>query len=491
MRLSRLIAAARTTDPVLQIYGKTEVDVTSVTLDSRRVKPGSLFAALPGVQVDGRKFIPQALASGASVLLLPIDTPLNDVPSGVTVLLTAAPRRVLAHIAGAFHVPKPEHIIAITGTNGKTSVADFTRQIWNARGFESASLGTLGLISSRGHISGNLTTPDVVSLHSGLADLAADGITHVAMEASSHGLDQMRLDGLQLRAAAFTNLSRDHLDYHKTTEAYFKAKARLFSKILPEGATAVINADIPETKSLREIARKRHLNVVDYGETAQCLRLNSRRATSGGQDLQLTVYGKLVNISLPLAGKFQAMNALAAAGLTMCCSMCQDDVLAALPNLKGVPGRMECCAVREDGAAVYVDYAHTPDALETVLQALRPHTEGRLIVVFGCGGDRDRGKRPAMGEIATKLADKTIVTDDNPRSENAAFVRSEILAAAPTAIEIGDRGDAIHEAMRTLSAGDVLLVAGKGHETGQLIDGVVHPFDDRKLVDTLARELWA
>ncbi len=490
MRLSRLIAAARMTDPVLQIHGKTEVDVTTVILDSRQAIPGALFAALPGVKVDGRSFIPKAVAAGAQVLLVPTDTPINTLPKNLTVLLSAAPRRVLAHIAAAFHTNKPKTMVAITGTNGKTSVAEFTRQIWQANGCEAASLGTLGVISDKGHIRGNLTTPDVVSLHAGLETLAERGITHVALEASSHGLDQMRLDALNLTAAAFTNLSRDHLDYHKTLDAYFEAKARLFHTVLPEGAAAVINADIPEATALREMARKHHLRIVDYGEAAQCLRLNSRLATPQGQDLHLTLYGKMVNISLPLAGKFQAMNALAALGLALASGVEQGAAVTALSNLKGAPGRMECRAMSPDEAAVYVDYAHTPDALETVLKALRPHTQGKLIVVFGCGGDRDRGKRPLMGSIANALADKVYVTDDNPRSENAAAIRSEICVAAPNAIEIGDRSDAIHTAMRSLDAGDVLVVAGKGHETGQLIDGIIHPFDDRLLVDTLARELW-
>jgi len=491
MRLSRLIAAARMTDPVLQIEGNTDLDVTYVTLDSRTVCEGALFAALPGAKVDGCTFIPSAIAAGAKVLLLPKGTSVSLIPKDVTILLSEAPRRVLAHIASAFYVPKPENTVAITGTNGKTSVAEFTRQIWAACGNNAASLGTLGVVSPKGHVSGSLTTPDVISLHAELTELANSGISHVALEASSHGLDQMRLDGLNLRAAAFTNISRDHLDYHLTIEAYFKAKARLFKRVLPDGATAIINADIPETKSLRLIAQNRHFNIIDYGETAQCLRLNSRQATTSGQDLQLTLYGKRVNVSLPLAGKFQAMNVLAAIALALATGCTQDQIIAALPALKGAPGRMELCARHNNGASVYVDFAHTPDALETALSALRPHTKGELKVVFGCGGDRDTGKRPEMGAIAARLADQTIITDDNPRSEDAACIRASIHKAAPKAHVIGDRRNAIQTAMSSLSPGDVLLIAGKGHETGQNINGHIHPFDDREVVATLARELWA
>jgi len=490
MRLSRLIAAARATDPALVIRGETAIDIAAIALDSRTVARGTLFAAIKGVHADGRDFIPQAVAAGAAALLVPSDTPAYRLPEGVTVLASANPRRVLAHLAAAFFAPLPKILAAVTGTNGKTSIAEFTRQIWAADGCAAASLGTLGVISPAGHTPGKLTTPDVVSLYAGLSGLAAAGIGHVALEASSHGLDQRRLDGLQLAAAAFTNLTRDHMDYHGTEEAYFQAKARLFDTILPEGATAVINADVPQAADLRAIARRRHLKVMDYGTTAQALRLVRSFATPEGQSLELSLSGRTVQVALPLAGAFQAMNALAALGLAIASGTSEAAALAGLAALTGAPGRLERRAARDDGAAAYVDYAHTPDALETVLMALRPHTASRLIVVFGCGGDRDRGKRPAMGKIAARLADRVIVTDDNPRSEEAAAIRAEILAGCPEAEEIGDRAAAIKTAMAEMKTGDLLLVAGKGHETGQIVGATVLPFDDRAVVDALARELW-
>ncbi|WP_337996130.1 UDP-N-acetylmuramoyl-L-alanyl-D-glutamate--2,6-diaminopimelate ligase [Oleispirillum naphthae] len=490
MRLSRLIAAGRATDPALSIRGETAREISAIALDSRAVAPGSLFAAVKGAAADGRDFIPQAVAAGASAILAPIDTPSYRLPEGVTVLASANPRRVLAHLAAAFFAPLPKVLAAVTGTNGKTSIAEFTRQIWAADGCAAASLGTLGLISPAGHTPGRLTTPDVVSLYAGLSGLAAAGVDHVALEASSHGLDQRRLDGLTLAAAAFTNLTRDHMDYHGTEEAYFQAKARLFDTILPEGATAVINADAPQAAALRAIARRRHLKVTDYGTTAQTLRLVRSFATPEGQSLEVALSGRVTRIALPLAGAFQAMNALAALGLVLACGTEEAAALAGLAELKGAPGRLERRALRGDGAAVYVDYAHTPDALETVLMALRPHAASRLIVVFGCGGDRDRGKRPVMGGIAARLADRVIVTDDNPRSETAAAIRAEILAGCPQAEEIGDRAAAIEAAMAEMKTGDLLLVAGKGHETGQIVGTTVLPFDDRAVVDALAGELW-
>lgn len=490
MRLDKLIAVARKADPGLVVGGATAIEIAALALDSRGVLPGTLFAALPGTKVDGRDYLAQASAAGARAVLIPADTAPERIPEGVTVLASADPRRVLGHFAAAFFAPLPGVIAAVTGTNGKTSVAEFTRQIWSRAGHGSASLGTLGVISPRGHASGSLTTPDVVSLFRTLGELVADGIDHVVLEASSHGLDQRRLDGLDLQAAAFTNFSRDHLDYHRTEAAYFAAKARLFDTLLPQGATAVINADVAEADTLRAIAAKRDLRVVDYGERARTLRLVGRAAVAEGQILDLEIDGLGERVVLPLAGGFQAMNALAALGLAISTGVSKDIALAALHRLKGAPGRLERRALRDDGAAVYVDYAHTPDALETVLAALRPHTRGRLVAVFGCGGDRDRGKRPAMGAIAQRLADRVIVTDDNPRTEIAGAIRAEVLAGCPEAEDIGDRALAIRTAMADLGPGDVLLVAGKGHETGQTVGTTVLPFDDRTVVDTLAREIW-
>lgn len=490
MRLDRLIAAARAAAPEMSVGGDAAVEITAIVLDSRKATPGALFAALPGTKTDGLAFIPQAVAAGAVALLLPAEAPDAAVPPGVTTIRCADPRRALAVLAAAFHAPLPQAMTAVTGTNGKTSVAEFTRQIWAASGRAAASLGTLGLISPAGRVSGGLTTPDTVSLTATLSDLAARGVGHVALEASSHGLDQRRLDGLVLAAGAFTNLTRDHMDYHRTEAAYFQAKARLFDTVLPEGAAAVINADAPQAAALSAIAQRRKLRLVDYGVAAKALRLVSRAATAAGQNLELSLSGRAARLDLPLAGAFQAMNALAAFGLAISTGIEQDAALSALAAIEGAPGRLERRAARDDGATVYVDYAHTPDALETVLSALRPHAAGRLIVVFGCGGDRDRGKRPAMGGIAMRLADRVIVTDDNPRTEVAAAIRAEVLAGCPEAEEIGDRAEAIKTAMAGMKAGDLLLVAGKGHETGQIVGATVLPFDDRAVVDAYAREIW-
>jgi UDP-N-acetylmuramoyl-L-alanyl-D-glutamate--2,6-diaminopimelate ligase len=490
MRLPELLSAARAVEPGLVVSGDCGVEISAVVLDSRKVAPGALFAALPGAKADGRAFLPQAAKAGAAALLVPADTPDADLPAGLIAIRSADPRRALAHIAARFFAPLPRVMTAVTGTNGKTSIAEFTRQIWAASGHAAASLGTLGTISPAGRIPGRLTTPDTVSLTATLSELAARGVDHVALEASSHGLDQRRLDGLSLAAAAFTNLTRDHLDYHRTEEAYFQAKARLFDSVLPAGAAAVINADVPQAKALSAIALRHGLKLVDYGKAAQVLRLVGRRATHAGQRLDLSLSGRPARLDLPLAGTFQAMNALAALGLAISTGIDQDAALAALAKIEGAPGRLELSAARHDGAVVYVDYAHTPDALETVLSALRPHAAGRLVVVFGCGGDRDRGKRPVMGGIAMRLADRVIVTDDNPRAEDAAAIRAEVLAGCPGAEEIGDRAAAIQTAMAEMRAGDLLLVAGKGHETGQIVGATVLPFDDRVVVKDFARELW-
>lgn len=485
-----LIAVARAADPEIVVSGTAPARVAALAIDSRGVAPGALFAALPGGKADGRDFLPQAAAAGAAVALVPAGTDPARIPEGMAAIAAADPRRVIACLAAAAFAPLPETLVAVTGTNGKTSIAEFTRQIWSRDGRSAASLGTLGAISPFGHQKGSLTTPDVLTLTRTLADLAAKGVGCVCLEASSHGLDQRRLDGLALKAAAFTNLTRDHMDYHGTEAAYFAAKARLFDALLPAGAAAVLNADVPEFAALEAIAERRGLAVVDYGAHARAIRLCGRAATPEGQILDLSLGGSAERVVLPLAGAFQAMNALAALGLALSTGVSNDIALGALARLKGAPGRLERRALRDDGAAVYVDYAHTPDALETVLTALRPHTTGRLIAVFGCGGDRDRGKRPVMGGIAQRLADRVIVTDDNPRTESAAAIRAEVLAGCPEAEEIGDRGRAIRTAMVGMREGDVLLVAGKGHETGQIVGATVLPFDDRDVVDALSREIW-
>ncbi|MBI3516416.1 MAG: UDP-N-acetylmuramoyl-L-alanyl-D-glutamate--2,6-diaminopimelate ligase, partial [Proteobacteria bacterium] len=379
-------------------------------------------------------------------------------------------------------------IAAVTGTNGKTSVATFTRQIWARLGHHAASLGTLGLVAPDRPPQPTLTTPDPVALHALLAELAADGVDHLAMEASSHGLDQYRLDGVVLSAAGFTNLTRDHLDYHKTMEAYFAAKVRLFERILPRQSCAVLNADSGAYPFLEAVCRRRDQRVISFGTGAADLALRDRRPSATGQDLTLSVFGATELMHLPLAGEFQALNALCALGLVIGSGAEPRNALAQLERLEGVRGRLELAATTPAGAPIYVDYAHTPDALETVLEALRPHADGRLVVVFGCGGDRDPGKRPLMGESAARLADHVVVTDDNPRSEDAAAIRQAVLAGCARAtsdaeiVEVGDRAAAIAEAVDQLEAGDMLVVAGKGHEQGQIVGDTVRPFDDVTVV---------
>jgi UDP-N-acetylmuramoyl-L-alanyl-D-glutamate--2,6-diaminopimelate ligase len=464
------------------------LDVAGVTADSRQVVPGDLFAALPGNRVDGRTFIADAVERGAIAVLAP---PGTLWPPGVPprpLICDPQPRRRLAQIAAVLAGPQPDTIVAVTGTNGKTSTVEFLRQIWTAGGHAAASLGTLGINAPGFDPGPGLTTPDPVSLAEILAGLRRTGIRHAAMEASSHGLDQARLDGVRLTAGAFTNLTRDHLDYHGTVEAYRAAKLRLFSDLLPDGAPAVANADMDAVTllALREAAGRRRLDLRTVGESGDMLRLLEATPLPHGQALTVEAYGVRRAVMLPLPGRFQADNALMAAALAMAAG--QRDALDKLSGLTGVRGRMELAARLPNGAAVYVDYAHTPDALERLLTALRPHTTGRLHVVFGAGGDRDRGKRPLMGAATARLADVAIVTDDNPRSEDPAAIRAAILAACPGAREIGDRARAIAAALEGLGPGDVLAVAGKGHEQGQTIGAEVLPFDDVSVVRGLVGE---
>jgi UDP-N-acetylmuramoyl-L-alanyl-D-glutamate--2,6-diaminopimelate ligase len=472
MRLSLLL------DPEIHLAdaGGGDPEISGVTANSREATKGALFAALAGAKHDGRAFVGEALRNGAAAILA---APGLDLPSGVPYLVAKNPRRAFARAAARFYGAQPATVVAVTGTSGKTSVASFARQIWATLGRKAASLGTLGLIAPNRERYGSLTTPDPAALHKDLAELAADGVTCVAMEASSHGLDQCRLDGVKLQAAAFTNLSRDHLDYHPSMEAYFAAKRRLFDTLLPRGAVAVLNADIPEFEALRTACDARGLRIASYGRAGKDLRLISAVPMPGGQDVEIEAYGAKHRFVLPLAGAFQTMNALAAAGLVVAAGAAPMDAIAALAKLQGVPGRLERAGARKNGAAVYVDYAHKPDALATVLAALRPHVSGKLHVVFGCGGDRDPGKRPMMGKIAVERADRAIVTDDNPRTEDPASIRAAILAAAPGALEIAPRETAIREAVASLAAGDVLAICGKGHETGQIVGLETLPFDDR------------
>ncbi len=455
----------------------SDADVTGLTADSRAVKLGFVFAALPGTKVDGRAFIADALARGARAVLAPTGTTL---PAGSTAALIEddQPRLAFARMAAAFYGRQPDCVVAVTGTNGKTSTVQFTRQIWAALGEKAASLGTLGVTGPGLDSYGAMTTPDPVLLHETLAMVKDAGIERLAMEASSHGLDQYRLDGVRVAAAGFTNLSRDHLDYHGSMEAYFAAKAMLFDRVLAPGGGVVLNADQPEFAALHAIGVQRGHRVFGYGFAGRELTVRAVEPLPHGQRLRLTVLGHEVDVDLPLAGRFQAWNALCALGLVLATGADKDKAVQALATLEGVPGRLQQVAAHPNGAPVFVDYAHTPDALETVLTALRPHATGKLVVVFGCGGDRDRGKRPVMGALAERLADRAIVTDDNPRTEDPAAIRAEVLAGVSNVEEIGDRHMAIRAAIRGLGPGDVLVIAGKGHEQGQSVGTEVRPFDD-------------
>lgn len=450
-------------------------EILGLTADSREVSAGFLFAALAGRRADGHRFIAEAVAKGAAAILTDDET---AVAAKVPVVTDSNPRRRLALMAARFYAPAPKTVAAVTGTNGKTSVTVFLRQIWEALGLRAASFGTIGVFGPGFEQPGSLTTPDPVALHSILHDLAAAGIDHVALEASSHGLDQYRLDGLVPAAAAFTNLTRDHLDYHSDMAAYLAAKTRLFTELLPRGGTAVLNIDARETARLSMLCRGRGHTVLTYGRNpAADLWLSDAIPDGIGQRIVFSGFGEKREFRLPLPGAFQAYNALAAAGLAIACGAAPAAAFDAVGVLSGVPGRMQ----RIGDAAVIVDYAHTPDALQTALKTLRPFCAKRLIVVFGCGGDRDPGKRPQMGEIADRLADRVIVTDDNPRSEDPALIRQAILAACPKAEEIGDRAAAIRAAVSMTEPGDLVLIAGKGHERGQIVNGETLPFDDAEV----------
>ncbi|MDO9414568.1 UDP-N-acetylmuramoyl-L-alanyl-D-glutamate--2,6-diaminopimelate ligase [Pararhizobium sp.] len=451
------------------------LDVTGVAVDSRHVAPGNLFVALSGTKADGAAFANDAIARGAVAIVSA--GPLS-VPSSVPVLVVSEPRRFLAIAAANFFGRQPETMVAVTGTAGKTSVASFTRQIWAYAGHPAAMIGTTGVVAPGRTDYGSLTTPDPVSLHKLLAELADSGVTHAAMEASSHGLDQSRLDGVKLAAAGFTNLGRDHMDYHPTVEDYMAAKMRLFDTLMPEGSPAVIFADDQWSGQAIETAVKANLEVRTVGRRGHYICLKRVEHFRHKQTAEIHIGGEIFEVHIPLAGDFQVSNALVAAGLAMSTGVSARDAMAALEKLQGASGRLELVGHTADGALAYVDYAHKPDALENVLNSVRPFTTGRVVVVFGCGGDRDKGKRPIMGEIATRLADVVIVTDDNPRSEVPATIRSDIMAAASGATEIGDRAEAIRSAVSMLRSGDTLIVAGKGHEEGQTIGSVTLPFSD-------------
>ncbi len=466
-----------------------DLDVGGVTADSRLVKPGDLFVAIAGGKTDGLRFVAPAVAAGA-VAVLAERPPSAPLPENVAFARVGNARRALARAAAKIYPRQPQTIAAVTGTSGKTSVAAFTRQIWSALGYRAASIGTIGVVAPRGETYGSLTTPDPVALHQSLDALAGDGVTHLAIEASSHGLDQYRLDGLHIAAAGFTNITRDHLDYHPNFAAYFSAKLRLFETLVEPGAAAVINVDHEHAQAVTAAARARGLAIVSVGRAGTSIRLIESMIDGFSQTLQLEHGGKNFHVRLPLVGEFQVENALVAAGLAITTGSDPGSVFAALGHLTGAKGRLELVGASR-GAPIFVDYAHKPDALAKALDALRPYSAGRLVVVFGAGGDRDRGKRPLMGAVAIAKADQVIVTDDNPRSEDAAAIRAAIISGAPGAIEIGDRREAIRFAIADLRRGDVLLIAGKGHETGQIIGDRTLLFSDHEAVATALKELAA
>ena len=472
------------------IEGDGGLRIAGISADSRKVKPGYLFAAIPGTRVDGARFIPDALKRGAAAILAGRDVDLPPLPEGVAVVRADNPARALSLIAARFYRHQPVTIVAVTGTNGKSSIAEFTRQIWAFMGFRAASLGTLGVFGpdleglGTGH-----TTPDPVHLHETLAKMRKKAISHLCMEASSHGLAQYRLDGVRLTAGGYTNLSRDHLDYHAGMEDYFAAKMRLFEELLQPPSGAVINMDDAHGAKVAERARARGLLVLETGARANAgLKLLERREEGLGQQLVIGGRKRQYRVFLPLAGRFQAENALVAAGLVIAAGGPEEEAVMGLERLTGARGRLELAGRKANGAPVFIDYAHTPDALKTALETLRPYASGRLVVVFGAGGDRDRGKRPQMGEVAARLADVVIVTDDNPRSEDPASIRAEILAACPGSRETGDRSEAIGAAIGMLEPGDLLLVAGKGHETGQIVGDEVIPFSDHEEIARWLKE---
>ncbi len=467
----------------LRAQGGREARVTGLTVDSRQVKPGFLFAALPGSKVHGGEFIQYALRMDAGAILTDregaeiaaAELATRDTP----LILAEDPRQALAYAAALWFGRQPETMVAVTGTSGKTSVATFTRQIWQALGHKAVNLGTMGIL---GDFTGKLahTTPEPITLHGALAEMAAAGITHAAMEASSHGLDQHRLDGVRLRAGAFTNFSQDHLDYHADFEEYFSAKAGLFTRVLPEDGVAIINVDDARGADMLALSRGRGLRVLTIGRAEGCdIRIMAQRFDATGQDLRFVWHGQPHMVRLALIGGFQAENVLAAAALAAASGgHTPEQIAGALPGLTTVRGRMELAATRTNGATVFVDYSHKPGALASALQSLRPHVMGRILCVFGAGGDRDRLKRPLMGQAAAKYADVVIVTDDNPRSEDPATIRAEVMAGCSEATEVGDRAEAILRGVDALGPGDALLIAGKGHETGQIIGSDIYPFDD-------------
>ena len=455
------------------------IDATGVTADSRKVKPGFLFVAIAGAKADGAHFAKQAVNAGAAAVVA--EQRPAELSDAVAFIRVKNSRRALALVAAKFFSRQPETIVAVTGTSGKTSVAAFTRQIWSVLGYQAASIGTVGVVSPKDERYGSLTTPDPVELHRTLDQLADEGVTHLALEASSHGLDQYRLDGVRVAAGAFTNLSRDHLDYHPTIEAYLAAKLRLFENLIAPGGTAVVGVDDCYAGQVIEVAKEHGLRIISVGERGDDIKLIGGSIDGFAQIVTIAHGGRTYKVKLPLVGAFQVQNAGIAAGLAIATGAEPALVFAALEKLTGAKGRLELAGTHNN-APIFIDYAHKPDALKKALESLRPYASGKLFVVFGAGGDRDSGKRPIMGRIAAENADRVIVTDDNPRSESPAAIRAAILANAPGAAEIGDRAEAIRKTIAELAAGDVLLIAGKGHETGQIIGDRIIPFSDHEAV---------
>ncbi len=478
--LSRLAAPADSEALAFAHAAGADPDITGITADSRKVQPGYLFVALKGNAADAARFIPQAVTSGAAAVLTHSQADAGE--CGVPLARLDDPRPALSALAAAFHPRQPQTMVAVTGTAGKTSVVAFARQIWEQAGYSAASIGTTGVIAPGRDEYGALTTPDPVGLHCLLEELAGAGVTHAAMEASSHGLDQYRLHGVKLAAAGFTNLGRDHMDYHPTVEHYFASKMRLFTELLPKGAPAIIFSDDEWSRKAAEVARNAGRDVKLVGRKGDFLALKRVEHGRFNQVAEIQHGSKLHRVEFPLAGDFQIANALVAAGLAIASGTDPGKAINALAHIKGAPGRLDLVGMSAEAAPCYVDYAHKPEALENVLASLRPFTPGKLVCVFGCGGDRDPGKRPIMGEIASRLAEVVIVTDDNPRSEDPAMIRAAIMEAAGDAMEIGDRRKAIETAVRMLGRGDCLVVAGKGHETGQTVANVFHPFSDHDVL---------
>jgi UDP-N-acetylmuramoyl-L-alanyl-D-glutamate--2,6-diaminopimelate ligase len=470
MLLSALIGDAAGDSGTMPVTGR----VTGFAIDHRKVADGTVFGAFRGAKFNGEDFIADAIAAGAVAI---VARPEAQV-SGAVHIASDNPRKSFAEIAAKFFAPFPEQVAAVTGTNGKTSTAELSRQLWRMAGHASASIGTLGVTTAQDQVRTGLTTPDIVTFLSNMSGLAREGVTHAIFEASSHGLDQYRIAGVPVGVVAFTNLSRDHLDYHGDMDRYFEAKMRLFDEVATDTATAVIWADDAWSDKAIERAKKRDLNLITVGEKGRGIRLISRKPTQLGQDLEIEVQGETYKVKLPLIGAYQAANSLTACGVVIASGERAEDVIGNLSRLQTVRGRLERAGIARSGAPIYVDYAHTPDGLDAAIKALRPHTSGRLIILFGAGGDRDAGKRPLMGSVAQQFADIAIITDDNPRSEDPASIRAAIREGAPDALDIGDRREAIAEAIRLAAAEDIVLIAGKGHEQGQTIGDQTYPFDD-------------